>query len=68
MKYEDIHGKVFPTKHNGEFRVIENIGGNNQKVLIEFLETGYKKIIQRRHIIDGSIRDKMHPRRFWSWI
>lgn len=64
MKYEDIHGKVFSTKHNGEFRVIEDIGGNNQQVLIEFLETGYRKVIQRRHILDGNIKDKLRPRRF----
>lgn len=64
MKYEDVHGKVFTTKLNGSFKVIENIGGNNQQVLIEFLDTGYRKIIQRRHIADGSIKDKLRPSRF----
>jgi hypothetical protein len=63
--YKEITlGMEFPTKNNGKFKIVSKIGGDRQELLIEFVDTGYRKVIQYRHIAGGSIKDKLRPSRF----
>ena len=52
-------GKVFKTRHYGEFEVIEYI--SSTKVKIKFLFTGYEKLTDAKSIDNGSIKDPYYP-------
>lgn len=57
LRYE---GNIYPSTSSGAFKVIEYI--NSQKILIEFVATGYSKSIELKELLKGSVRDPYHPR------
>ena len=56
-------GDIFETNNCGKIKVVKYT--NNRKVLIKFLETGYKKIVHAKSIRSKSIKDPFYPH-IWS--
>ena len=52
-------GVVCKSKSFGDFKIVEYKGYNN--VVIEFLETGYRKSCDAKEVKTGSVKDKLLP-------
>lgn len=52
-------GKIFDSTSCGSFKVVEYV--NSDRVLIEFIATGYRRFTSSGHIRSGLIKDPFHP-------
>lgn len=56
-----IVGNTYPTKHNGDLKILER--RNSQHVKVRFIDTGYERVTTVSQIRDGSVRDPTKVRR-----
>ena len=59
VSYKDYEGSILKSLYCGDFKVLKYT--NSLNILIEFVETGFRKICQTKEIKTGSIRDKSLP-------
>ena len=59
VSYKDYEGSILKSLYCGDFKVLKYT--NSLNILIEFVETGFRKICQTKEIKTGSILDKSLP-------
>ena len=59
VSYKDYEGSILKSKYCGDFKIVKYT--NSLNILIEFVETGFRKICQTKEIKTGSILDKSLP-------
>ena len=59
LQYKDYEGSILKSKDCGEFKVLKCT--NSLNILIEFVDTGFRKICQTKEIKTGSILDRSLP-------
>lgn len=52
-------GSIYKSNRFGFFKVVKKI--TNKEVLIEFMETGFRRVCQPSNIRKGAVRDPMYP-------
>lgn len=58
-KVSHMIGSTYTTRHNGDFVVTGY--KNSKEVIIEFCETGYIKVVNKKAVSKGCIRDPYYP-------
>lgn len=59
LRYKDYEGSILKSKDCGDFKVLKCT--NSLNILIEFVDTGFRKICQTKEIKTGSILDRSLP-------
>ena len=59
ISYEQYEGSILQSRDFGEFEVIKC--NSSREILIEFVETGFRKICQTKEIKTGVIQDRSVP-------
>lgn len=54
-----VEGGIFQTRSSGDLKILKRF--NKTKILIEFIETGFKKFARSSDISRGSVKDLMKP-------
>lgn len=52
-------GKIYQSKRYGEYKITENLGRGRYK--IEFIQTGYSKIVTSATLYERAVRDPYYP-------
>lgn len=60
--FKFIIGDIYPTKINGNFKIIDKLSSGY--FLIQFIDTGYTKKVKGKDIKSQSIKDILKPSRF----
>ena len=59
LSYKDYEGSILRSESSGKFKVLNYT--DNRNILIEFVDTGFRKVCGTREIKSGKIQDKTLP-------
>ena len=59
ISYKDCVGKICKSKSSGDFKILKYNGSKD--VVIQFLKTGFKTVVELGHIRNGNVKDPYVP-------